>query len=619
MNFFKRANSLLARKRLSLQRPNVSTVEGIPEVSVPLIKKALTQSSLNIEEGFTCFITKCSICKQGKSEAKARLYVNKTTGMYMCSFCKHAGQWDELVGLLNLSKSKRLKLKEQIDSFPEVKTMSESLEKIRQSTKELKMFDGEELQTTLAKFKFPNLDISLLAALDIRSNEKNTLLYFPLENVENEVVGFRTLHCYSKEETIIPSINCGGILTAHSSRARDTAVLVPNVIDFLVLLKAKLSVHLVCLPDDVNALSQYYLPSFERFKKLVLWLGVDSKARDSARDFARKLDEKRCHLVRPNELLPHLNPNQDFKSIVANAQVLWHQSITSFSSLRSGVLSDLQNVDKVQGVKWKKFPTLNKIMLGHRRGELTVLTGSTGCGKTTFMSEYSLDLAMQGVNTLWGSFEIRNTRLARTMLQQMAGFPLAENLDKFDQVADVFEKLPIYFMTFHGPQKIKDVMEAVEHAAYAHDIVHVIIDNIQFMMGMSEEPKHMDRFWKQDAIIAAFRTFATRRNCHVTLVIHPRKEREDEDLTISSIFGSAKASQESDNIIIIQDKRLTSVKGKKYLQVVKNRYSGDLGVMPLVFDKKALSYAQKRAKERENNTPTVTDNNIEDVEDQKLE
>lgn len=75
------------------------------------------------------------------------------------------------------------------------------------------------------------------------------------------------------------------------------------------------------------------------------------------------------------------------------------------------------------------------------------------------MSEYSLDLAMQGINTLWGSFEIRNARLARTMLQQMVGAPLDENLENFDSYAHAFEKLPIYFMTFHGQQNIKVVMD----------------------------------------------------------------------------------------------------------------------------------------------------------------
>lgn len=49
------------------------------------------------------------------------------------------------------------------------------------------------------------------------------------------------------------------------------------------------------------------------------------------------------------------------------------------------------------GVKWARFPALNNILKGHRRGEMTILTGPSGAGKTTFMSEYSLDLAMQGV------------------------------------------------------------------------------------------------------------------------------------------------------------------------------------------------------------------------------
>lgn len=73
-----------------------------------------------------------------------------------------------------------------------------------------------------------------------------------------------------------------------------------------------------------------------------------------------------------------------------------------------------------------------------------------------------------------------------------------------------------------------------------------------------------DRFSIQNHAISAFRQFATTKNVHVTLVIHPRKENDDVELQTASIFGTAKASQEADNVMILQDKKGG---GGKYLQV----------------------------------------------------
>lgn len=56
----------------------------------------------------------------------------------------------------------------------------------------------------------------------------------------------------------------------------------------------------------------------------------------------------------------------------------------------------------------------------------------------------------------------------------------------------------------------------------------------------------------QDVALDKFRKFATDKNVHVTLVIHPRKEDEGHKLTTSSIFGSAKATQEADLVVILQ-------------------------------------------------------------------
>ncbi len=58
------------------------------------------------------------------------------------------------------------------------------------------------------------------------------------------------------------------------------------------------------------------------------------------------------------------------------------------------------------------------------------------------------------------------------------------------------------------------------------------------------------------------------------------KVDDSQDLTISSVFGSAKATQEADNIIILQNRPKYRV-----VEVRKNRFDGDCGKIPLGFDR----------------------------------
>ncbi|KAJ0060033.1 hypothetical protein NL108_002817, partial [Boleophthalmus pectinirostris] len=298
----------------------------------------------------------------------------------------------------------------------------------------------------------------------------------------------------------------------------------------------------VSLPRGVSCLPPILLPYLEQFKRVTLWLGSDIRSWESSKIFSRKLGLKRCSLVRPGEFRPSpieaLAESKNLSRIISTSIPAAHKSIVSFKQLREDVYGELLNKDQVAGVKWTRFPELNRILKGHRKGELTVFTGPTGSGKTTFISELALDLCMQGVNTLWGSFEINNVRLAKIMLTQFAMQRLEDNLEQYDYWADKFEELPLYFMTFHGQQNIKTVLDTMQHAVYLYDINHVIIDNLQFMMG--QENLTVDKFAVQDHIIAAFRKFATNSSCHVTLIIHPRKEEDDRELQTASIFGSAK-------------------------------------------------------------------------------
>ncbi|XP_063372503.1 mitochondrial DNA helicase [Cydia amplana] len=578
-------------------------LNDIPKITVTDIRKLLRQKGFPVQDGFTSLTTKCTICAGQSTCGESKVYINKITGYFVCPSCNVHGSWSVLEKHVRKCKTAQAP-REHIDRCLQqnARFQLDWQQRVSETTSlaDLAVPQLEDL-SNLFEFTTSLTNCNAGKVLShVRVSEDRTTLYFPLRNSMDNVVGYRKMQAGKEEEDEIHGLASAGLFWCRPTKVSrgDQAVIVTSINDILHLSAQKVPGTHIWL--NSSSLPPTLLPVLEGYQKLCLWGDWENM-----RDIATKLGEDRCRFVRPTDGLVTASEaaraHLSLRALVADAKPAAHRAITTFAALRDDVYAELSNIDKVRGVKWRRFPALTRLLGGHRRGELTVLTGPTGCGKTTLCAEMSLDLAQQGVTTLWGSFEIRNSRLARTMLHQFAGVPLEHNLDRFPAFADDFQKLPIYYLAFHGQQPIKVVMEAVEHARYMHDISHVVVDNVQFMLGVGEAEG--DRYARQDAVVAAFRTFATARHTHVTLVMHPRKERESEDLSTSSIFGSAKASQEADNVLIIQDKRLTAVRGKKYLQVAKNRYSGDLGIVPLEFDKDALSYQAKKKSQAKSDEP----------------
>ena len=233
----------------------------------------------------------------------------------------------------------------------------------------------------------------------------------------------------------------------------------------------------VSLPNGCRSLPVEVLPLLEDFETIYLWMDNDGPGQEGADLFAKKIGLNRCYIVRPsvedgekapkdaNEaLLLGLNLDE----MIQQAKLIPHERILTFQELRSDVLHEILHPDKYVGVPMTSLPGLMNIMKGFRRGELTVITGPTGSGKTTFLGQMSLDLAEQDINVLWGSFEIKNTRLMHKLLQQFAREPLPTGdpsmINKLEAIADRFERLPFHFMKFHGGSEVDDVLDAMDYA-----------------------------------------------------------------------------------------------------------------------------------------------------------
>jgi twinkle protein len=245
----------------------------------------------------------------------------------------------------------------------------------------------------------------------------------------------------------------------------------------------------VSLPNGCRSLPVQVLPLLERFEKIYLWMDNDAPGQEGAEKFAKKLGLNRSYIVQcldAKDANDALLKGIDMNEVLENATLVPHDRILTFQDLRNEVLHELLQPELYTGVPVPSLPKFSSIIKGFRRGEMTVLTGPTGSGKTTFLGQVSLDLAEQGINVLWGSFEIKNTRLLHKLLKQFSrrGLPASTDpnaAEQLDALADRFESLPFYFMAFHGGSDVDEVLDAMEYAVYVNDVEHIVLVSALFL------------------------------------------------------------------------------------------------------------------------------------------
>uniref|UniRef100_A0A0N5C1J8 SF4 helicase domain-containing protein n=1 Tax=Strongyloides papillosus TaxID=174720 RepID=A0A0N5C1J8_STREA len=392
------------------------------------------------------------------------------------------------------------------------------------------------------------------------------------------------------------------------SQSDRTICITTNERDALAVYDATGGMLVISLPQG-EKMDYSILPYLEDFENIYIWFPKNHQG--FAKDYAVTLNASRCYVVlapeRPIELIRD-GKNKEIEYAIRDVSLrVRSRAFKSLVDIRDEVKAEVynNNTSKMSGFgKWKRFDILNNYLGGLRPGEITLLTGGSGYGKTTFLSEYSLDLFTQGVRTLFCSFDVIEEKIAKWMLIQYVSpahirslartktyhngvkLPLyrVEHHPSVELWLDKFEKKQTDFIFLKGDdfrnKTISEIYNILEKNIVQYGIQHIVVDNIQFLVGLcalaNEKITPMERNSLQDRFVSLLRNLATDYGVHVTIVLSPRRTTGDYSIDLQDINSSGKITQEADNILVISRRQNDedSKRAKKYFIILKNRFGG---------------------------------------------
>ena len=257
-------------------------------------------------------------------------------------------------------------------------------------------------------------------------------------------------------------------------------------------------------------------------------------------------------------------------------------------------VQDLFQRDEIDTGIRTGWTDLDSLFGGFRPNELTVLTGETGSGKTTWAANLGHRLSKKGHSVLIASFEMRPVTILKKMLQMESGRPMSSHtLQSVSPFFVQISSLPIFFLDRYGEIGLSQLKDAVFHSKRQLHTDFIILDHLHFFLRYSGDHERQ----AIDQALRDIKAWAMELRIHIILIVHPTKiETENRPIRLNDLKGSSGLKQIPDNVLSIWRPRgeddLKNPQGKIVLYVLKVRDdSGDEGKVILTFDKRSQSYA----------------------------
>ena len=263
-----------------------------------------------------------------------------------------------------------------------------------------------------------------------------------------------------------------------------------------------------------------------------------------------------------NELLQKVGPEALKKAVdQAEARV----------SLRIKNLADVEdvNIDNMPAYSTGIFSLDESIGHGFHEGELIILTGKCGEGKSTFASQIVAKMIKNGLKVFCYSGELPDYIFKAWLDKQICAGATSEGAR---HAASAFYDHKCYI--YDNSAVIDDEEEVfglVEQAIKNLECKFILIDNL--MIAMEDKPNE-DLFRQQSNFVKRLTKISKGYNVITLLVAHPKKGSSDDN---DSISGSGDITNRANLVLRYQRKsKKLEDNNKSLIKITKNRTTGKL-------------------------------------------
>ena len=364
-----------------------------------------------------------------------------------------------------------------------------------------------------------------------------------------------------------------------------TAVITEGQIDSLTLAECGIE-NALSVPTGCNGFTwvQHCIDWLEsRFTKIIVF-GDFERGKMTLIDEIKKRIKVAdgVYRVKAKYYLGEKDANDIFRKYGRQAVIAAVENAEPATTKYSHRLAEVRNVDTAAMPKIKTmFPTIDKTIGGLFYGQVILLSGKRGEGKSTFMSQLIANALEQGVTTYVYSGELPNYMFKHWLDLQIAGkdrITVSKDRDGFEHYSlsdDTLRQINDWYYDkcfIFDNQAINDEFDGliaeIENQILLYDVKLICIDNL--MIAMDADSNSPNEFYQaQSAFVKKLAKLARKHNVVILLVAHPKK---GEEFSNDMVSGSGDITNAVDVVMAYQRKNNADYNSE--IIITKNRMTG---------------------------------------------